>query len=202
MAQFSDMELDALQEFINIGTNYAATALSKLIDKTILVTVQKAKIVSLRQIPELLGGAELEIIGLYSQITEDINGKVLLFFSRDIANSLLNLILPSNKNSGSHELDEMEISALMEVGNILNNSYINALSKIMESKIFISVPFYSCDYLSAVIDFLLIEIARAADHVLLMETLIESPDIKLKGNFIVFPDAPSLEKILVKMGLK
>lgn len=202
MAQFSDMELDALQEFINIGTNYAATALSKLIDRPITVTVPRAKIVALKDVPGMLGGAELEIIGLYSRITEDITGKVLLFFPRDVADSLLNLILPSRTNPGSQELDEMEISALMEVGNILNNSYVNALAKIMESKIFISVPFYSCDYLSAVIDFLLIEIARAADHALIMETLIESPDIKLKGNFIVFPDAPSLEKILVKTGLK
>jgi len=201
MREFSKMEIDALKEFVNVGTGHSATALSKLIDKKVDVSVPELSIVPIGKVPERLGGAETQIVGLYFKIIGDITGSVLLFFPLQTASSLTALLTAGMKPDNPAEYEELERSAMMELGNILTNSYINALAQMLDSKIFISIPFYSSDILGAVIDLLLIEIAEVADFALLMETVVESPDTKLSGNFIIFPDAPSLEKILTKAGL-
>jgi len=201
MREFTEMEKDALKEFVNIGTGHAATALSKLIDKEVTVSIPDLALVPIGKVPEKLGGPEMSIVGLYFKIIGDITGSVLLFFPLQTASSLTSLLTAGIKPEGASEYEELERSAMMELGNIMTNSYINALAEMLDAKIFISVPYYSADVLGAVVDLLLIEIAQVADYALLMETIIESPEIKLSGNFIIFPDAPSLEKIFSKVGL-
>lgn len=202
MVHYTDIEIDALREFINTGTAHAATALSKLIDKPIKVNIPNLNIVPIPSVPEKLGGAENPIVGLYFRMMGDISGSVLLFFPQETAQSLLESLMAGVAPGQKPEFDEIGVSALMELGNIMTNSYINALAQMMDGRILISVPFYSSDLLGAVIDFLLIEIAQEADYALLMETVIESPEVKLKGNFIIFPNSVSLAKIFEKMGLR
>lgn len=84
----------------------------------------------------------------------------------------------------------------MELGNVLTNSYLNAMAEMMDMKILLSVPYYSSDFLGAVIDLILIEIAEVSDYALLMKTDITLEDVKLTGNFMFFPDTPSFDKIL------
>ncbi|OGS03757.1 MAG: hypothetical protein A2339_07815 [Elusimicrobia bacterium RIFOXYB12_FULL_50_12] len=201
MKEYTEMEIDALKEFVNVGTAHAATALSKLIDKTVTVDIPDLALVPVTKVPEKLGGAEIPIVGLYFKILGDITGSVLLFFPADTASSLTALLMAGIKPENHVEFEEIERSAMMELGNILTNSYINALADMIDAQIFISVPFYSSDALGAVVDYLLIEIAQEVDYALLMETEIKSPDAKLEGNFIIFPDTPSLERIFKKVGI-
>lgn len=199
---FSSVELDALREVISIGTGHAATALSQLIDKTIAVKVPEMNLIPIGSIPELLGGAELSITGLCFKISGDLSGRILLFFPEETSNLLIELLTANIKHGSLVEMNQIEKSALMEVGNILANSYLNAIAKMLDMKILLSVPYYSKDFLGAVIDLLLIEIAAVSDYALLMKTYIESPNITLSGNFTIFPDRLSFEKIFHKLGLK
>src|SRR3989339_725711 len=202
MKQYCDIELDALREFISVGTGHAATALSKLIDKDISVKIPHLNLVPVGEVPGKLGGPDLAIVGLYFKVYGDIEGSILLFFPQDTANTLLTFLMAGLPRSDGAEFDVMAQSALMELGNILANSYVNALARMMDAQILISVPYFSSDALGAVVDFLLIEVAQAGDYALLMDTVIDSPGEKLAGNFIIFPDTPSLEKIFRKMGLR
>ena len=76
------------------------------------------------------------------------------------------------------------------------------MAGILDYRIFISPPFYASDFLESVIDYLLIEIAEKADICLFMETSMLSEGENLKGNFIVFFDDNSLDRMLHKMGVK
>jgi len=202
MKNFTKIELDALHEFINIGTGRAATALSELIDKKVSIKVPEIKIVPISQVPGLLGGPEIPVVGLYFKIMGDLSGSILLFFDFESSNQLANFLtagIADEKTSGFEEIKE---SALMEAGNILTNSYLNALSDMMDNKILLSVPSYASDMLGAVIDIALIEIAQNADNALLMKTEIDSPGTKLNGSFVIFPDNESFEKIFNKIGIE
>ena len=88
----------------------------------------------------------------------------------------------------------------MEVGNIIINSYLNALTAITDFTLFPSIPHYAEDMLGAVLDYLLIEISKTSDTALFMETKFSAEDILISGDFLVFPDSISLEKILNKVG--
>ena len=202
MEQFSSNEIDVLREFVNVGTAHAATAMSRLIDRKVDVAVPQLNIVPIARVPEILGGPETSIVGIYFKVSEDIAGSILLFFEQKTANSLLDLLIPIPRSASKNGFDSLEISALMEMGNILANSYINALAKMLDSKILISVPYISSDSLGAVIDVLLIELSMFAENALLMETEIALSGTSFAGNFIIFPDAASYEKIFKRAGLR
>jgi chemotaxis protein CheC len=196
------MEMDALKEFVNVGTANAATALSKLIDRRIDVSVPAPKVVPLGDVPGLLGGPELPVTGLYFKIYGGITGSIVFFLPAESARAIVDILTAGLKTENEEEFTSIKRSALMELGNILTNSFLNALSSMVGESLFLSVPFYSEDYLGAVIDALLIEIAQAAEYAFLMDTIITVENSALAGNFIIFPDAASLEKIFSKMGLE
>ncbi len=201
MKTFSEFELDALREFSNVGAAHAATALSKLIDKKMLVKIPTVKMMPVKDVPNYLGGAEVPVIGLYFRIGGDLGGSILLCFPVTTAAVLVDLLTAGMGTKNIAEYGEVEQSALMEVGNILTNSYLNALAEMMEMRLLLSVPYYSSDFLGAVVDFLLIELSQSADYALIMDTVIDSADTKFVGNLLVFPDDKSLQKILEKAGL-
>jgi chemotaxis protein CheC len=195
-------QLDALREVINIGTGHAANALSKLIDQKINVEVPDVSLVPLTKVPELMGGHDLPIVGLYFKFYGGISGNILLFLPENVTDALLDFLTAGVPVGDAAEKEAMQESALLELGNIVANSYLNAIAEMMDTKIFISVPYYSRDQLGAMIDVLLIQIAEAADHALLMETLIESTEKKLKGNIAIFLEEDSLGVVFENIGLK
>ena len=128
MKQFNDTELDALKKFMSAGTMDAAMVLSTLLNKKVTVSVPEAKIIEVTKIPEYLGGDQLGIVGLYFRIYGDITGSALIFFAEKQA-ELLKSILTADIDPGHmSEFDKMRESALMELGNIMVNSYLNALA--------------------------------------------------------------------------
>ncbi|OGS24933.1 MAG: hypothetical protein A2297_04095 [Elusimicrobia bacterium RIFOXYB2_FULL_48_7] len=191
-------KIDILKEIINIGTGHAATALSRFINKPVSVRVPDISVALVSRIPELLGGADLKVRGFYFKLTGDITGGIFQYFPEETAGQLADALL----HDISQKDDEMKKSALMELANITTNSYINAIADMIESKIYISVPFYSADMLGAVIDFLLIEISETTDYALLMETIIEIDGTEISGRFIFMPDILSFNKLFDRLGIK
>jgi chemotaxis protein CheC len=201
--EFSKTQLDMMHEVINIGTGHAADALSRLIDEKVLVNVPEVKMVPLAKMPEHLGGPETPIVGLYFRFSGDLAGSILLFLPEEVTGSLVQFLTAGVDLGDPQEKENVQKSALMELGNIVANSYLNAIAELMDMRIFISVPYYSQDQLGAMIDVLLIQIAEVADYALLLETFVESsPTRKVSCNLAIFLEDESLNKIFDKTGLK
>jgi chemotaxis protein CheC len=211
----TDIEKDVLKEFVNVGTGHAATSLGKLIDGTITITVPELNVMPLGDVPGKLGGPEQRIVGLFFKIYGEMTGSIMVFFPKPSADNLAKLLTMGMGSIQDSEgtYDEMGRSSLMELGNILANSYVNALAEMLDIKVLISVPFFAEDFLGAVIDPMLIEIAMESDYAMLMETIMDSdaaslvapatgtPAVRMGGTFIIFPDTPTLEKIFAKIGI-
>jgi len=90
-------------------------------------------------------------------------------------------------------LNDVEISALKELGNILSASYLNAIARFI-NKVFIpSVPGLSYDMAGAIVDCILIELGKVDNMTLLMETNFSSHQGNMRGHFFLLPDHNSLE---------
>ena len=102
--------------------------------------------------------------------------------------------------SYNEPFDEMDLSALKEIGNIIAASYLSALSSLTNLTISPSVPHISVDMAAAILSVPAIQFGQYGDNALLIETQI-SDDVKIKGYFILMPDAESYEKILSALGI-
>ena len=100
----------------------------------------------------------------------------------------------------SEDFDEMELSALSELGNIMTGSYLNALSDLTHLKIYPSTPEIKIDMAGAILSAPAIEFATLGDKILMIQTNF-SDDIDIDGYFILVPDMDSYKKILTSLGL-
>jgi chemotaxis protein CheC len=195
-----DFRTDALLEVTNIGAGQAATALSMMLLRKVLITVPNLKLMPIEDISQTMGGSESPVVGVYFTMTGDLSGRILLVFDHESGHHLVSLIT-GNPEHKQHQLDEMDKSAMMETCNIIANSYLNGIAGLLDIKLFPSVPFFAEDTFGAVVDSLLIEIAMVADKALLIDTEMSIENENLKSVFFVFPDEEFINIIYKKLGL-
>jgi len=195
MDQLRDVHLDALQEICNIGMGHAATALSQMIGKTVNLKVPKVTLAGLDQVPDIIGGAEQVVVGIYLQVWGDFRGNLLLIFPRDSAQNL-NALLTGQPATSELILSEIHASALKEVANILAGAYLGAMGNLLGLSLLPSVPSLAFDMAGAIVDYILIELGQESDLTLVVETQFFGMGSTIRGHFFLLPDPNSLKLIL------
>ncbi|MHB9155637.1 MAG: chemotaxis protein CheC [Endomicrobiales bacterium] len=196
-----DIKIDALMEVVNIGTGQAATALSQMLSQRVLINVPDIRLVPIEKVPAELGGHAQQVVGLYFQIDGDLGGRILIIFSKEGGHQMASILMGGEKIE-EDRLSDMNRASLMEMGNIIANSYLNGLAGLLDMTLLPSVPYFAEDMLGAVVDFLLIEMARCGDHALLLSTEMKIETENIKGSFLVFPDEAFLKRIYQKLGIE
>lgn len=195
----NSIQIDVLREIGNIGAGNAATALSKMLSKRIDMDVPKVNILEFKDVADLVGGPEVAVVGIYFKVTGDITGSIMYLMDKKSSRHLTNLLM--SREVEGDAMDEMEISALQEVGNILAGSYLSSLSSLTGLKLMVSVPSLASDMAGAILSVPVILFGEVGDKVMLIETdFIEGLD-HVKGNFFLIPDEASFEILLKSLGV-
>ena len=199
--ELNNVQLDTLKEISNIGMGHAATALSQMIGQTVYLRVPQVTITEISQVPDHLGGAEKMMVGITLQILGDARGSIMLLFPRDSAHRLLCSLL--GQQGKKLIMNEMTVSALKEVGNILASAYLSALGNLLNMTLIPSVPLLAYDMAGAVVDYVLIELSQSSDLALMVETDFTGEpgqDFVIKGHFFLLPDPATLDIFLNAVG--
>lgn len=200
IAQLTDEQMDALQEISNIGMGHAATALSQLIARTIHLSVPKLRVLDITTVPQALGGAEQLVFGIYLRILGDARGNILLIFPRQSACQLVEKLL-MKPVSATTPFDEMELSTLKEVGNILASAFLNALGRVLRMTLIPSIPLICHDMAGAVVDHVLVDLGMVGDRAVMIETDFQAENDPITGHLFLLPDPTSLGLILDTIGV-
>jgi len=196
-AKLDDFYIDVLQEISNIGSGNAITALANMLAKKVNMSVPRVRIIDFNDIPTVLGTEEELVVGIYLSLNDDIEGNIMFIYDMDSAINLLNMLLGKEVK----ELDEISLSALSEVGNIVASSYVNALSSLTGLKITVSIPSLAIDMAGAILSVPAIQYGLVSDKALFIETLFEEGNNKVKGSLFLLPNMESFEKILSLLGV-
>jgi len=190
------LQIDALREVANIGAGHAATALSQLTNRRIMVKVPQMKILPLEDVPELLGDARQTVAAVLMHVLGDLTGRTLLILPVADARQLADLLLKRADGSTS-TFGELEQSSLKETGNILGSAYLNALSDFMGMMLLPSVPSLVIDESAAILTSTYLNFGQDRDVVFCVETHFDFQDSghSLHGEFMLLPDAASLRAI-------
>lgn len=194
--ELKSLELDALREVANIGAAHAATALSQMIERTIMISVPKVTVVPLEDVGTLLGDPDDVVVGVLMQMMGDLTGRTLLVFPEPAAKHLCDVLLRRPVGT-TQRFEEMEQSGLKEVGNILTSAYFNALSDFMGMMLVPSVPSLVIDFSAAVLTSTTLNFGQERDFVFCVETdlKVRDTDEGVTGHFLLLPDSPSLQAI-------
>jgi len=203
MPELEALQLDALKEVANIGAGHAATALSQLTDRRIMISVPEITITDIDGLSDVISGSGEVVAAVLMHMLGDLTGRTLLMVPEDNARLLCDLLLRRAPGT-TEEFGELERSSLKEAGNILGGAYMNALSDFMGMMLLPSVPSLAIDVASAIVTTAHLSFGHDRDCVFCVETYFhfEEADRKLKGHFLLLPDAASLRAILrvIRMG--
>ena len=190
------LQLDALREVANIGAGHAATALSQMVGETIMITVPTINIARLEEVPVQMSDPDEPVAAVLMHMMGDLTGRTLLVFPKRSAVRLASRLLKKKENE--HSLSEMGQSAIKEAGNILSSAYMNALSDFMGMLLLPSPPSLAVDMSEAVLTTAYLQFGTDRDFVVCVESefVMDDTSERLRGFFLLLPDAPSLAAIL------
>lgn len=194
-------QTDMLREIVSIGAGNAATALSQMTKKKISIEVPRVNFVPIENAVDVFGGAETLVTAVYLQILGDLSGVILFSFKRDDAYKLIDVIM-GNSAGKTKLLNNMNQSALKETSAILTGAYVGAIAKLLGMKIMISSPGLAQDMAGAIVNAILAETSKEADHAIIIDTELKIVDEKLMSYFFFIPDAASLSKMINVINVK
>lgn len=196
----NEMSLDVLREIGNIGSGNAATALSKMINKSVDMEVPNIEIVDTEKVVELFDNEEEITVGVYINFNGDINGTILTLLDKDSSDNLVALLIGSKPEDDIYS--EMESSVIQELGNIMSSGYVNSISLLTALDINISVPSVNIDMVSSILSVLAAEYGLESDKLILIENKLEIDNEKIKFYFFFMPDLTSFDTLFKSLGVQ
>ena len=191
-----ESQLDAMREVANIGAGHAATALSQMTNRTIMITVPRVKIKPLEDAGDMLGPPDQVVASVLMHMMGDLTGRAMLLFPEPAALILCDYLFRRERGTTT-AFGEMEQSSLKEAGNILASAYLNALSDFMGMMLVPSVPSLVIDLSGAILTSAHLNFGHDREYALCVETSFRSEGSteSMAGHFLLLPDAASLQSI-------
>lgn len=200
MEHMDDTELDILTEIGTIGAGNATTSLSVLLDSKLSMRIPKVSFMNFDDFVESIGGAENVIAGVMSNITGEIEGFVLFAIDIRDAHRLVNR-LRGVELSKEEIFNDIDLSAVKEIGNILISSYLSSIETLTGISIRPSNPMMSIDMAGAILSFPAIVNSREHDEVLRIESQFDGEDLSIEGHIMMIADSESYMIIRNRLGL-
>lgn len=193
---YSSLELDALKEIINIGGGNAATSLSQLINETIDMTVPVIQIMEYDEVFTTIMPEETLIHAVLIKTLGTAEG-VFLFVARpEESDKLVNMMA-----QGIRIDQPFSDSALKELVNVLVNSFLNAVTQMIDVMLSSSVPLLTKDMFGAIVSSVYLEQEQYDPNVLILKNEFHYLGERMEASLYFVPKPGVLEKLFTILGV-
>ena len=195
------MQQSAVREMANIGLGHATTALAQVTGKSFNMEIPNVETVAFENVPLMLGNPMDTAVGIIMPIGGDVDGFTAFVFPWDSAVELWKALLGTSPEDPS-QVDELAQSAMLEIGNIVSSSFLNAISDLADTKIHATPPGVSIDFVASIAASVVNEAEMAETVALALETrLYGLDDCDITGFFLCIPSAEGLQTLFEKLGI-
>lgn len=174
----------ALSEFMKIVlSRRTATALSQLIGSDVTMKVSEVSLSPLSKLmTELPNQFNEDIVSVHQMFKGTMSGDALLLLNYSFAVKLTNLLRPDQEDYNLH-LNVSSCEVLIEVGNILLNSYINMLGTLMGCQFTFSIPTFQIEPLPDLVKSLMMG-KNEVRYVLMVDTTFQFHQNSVGGSLV------------------
>lgn len=180
--EIDEKYIDIISELVNIGMGKSADILNQMLNSHIDLGVPHFKITSFNQVQKELDFIKDDFFtSVNMNFSNEMNGLAQLIFPEPSASELVNIFVGKlNEDTG---LDELRISALTEIGNIIINTIIGTISNYLEADLTYSIPRYSEGNINKILSNF--EIAHN-NIVMFCHTNFDASEHNVSGNLILY----------------
>ncbi|RPI39499.1 MAG: chemotaxis protein CheC [Methanoregulaceae archaeon] len=192
--KLSAVQADAMQELGNIGAAHAATTLSQMLGSTVQMSVPGIKAVDIAELGNYMGEESAAMVAFELQGEIQHGGFIIFYITRESAIRLTNTMLGlTDMNRPMNEMDE---SALIEVGNIMVSAFLDATAELLGFVMIPSPPAMTIDMVHAAMSSLIAGMGEEIDEVLLFSTELTCEEHKIDSDIIMMPENKTLVQIV------
>ncbi len=197
---FTELQQSALAEIANIGLGHASTSLSEMFASPFHM-----------EIPRVVQTIASDAAADWGEMEEAV--AVLVPFEGD-ADGMLSFLMPfacgqnlcaalvGTSPASSAEFSELEASVLLEFGNILNSSFLRAISDLTGLSLLATPPMVGIDQARSLLASVTAQAEFNQTAALTVETALVADDgLSLRGSFYCMPSRAGLSTIFDRLGL-
>lgn len=199
--QLNLMQQSAVREMANIGLGHATTALATVTGKAFNMEIPNVETVAFENIPMMLGDPMATAVGISMPIEGEVDGFTAFIFPWESAQELWLALLGTVPESPG-EIDELTASAMLEIGNIVSSSFLNAISDMANVTMHATPPSVSVDFMASIAATVVNEAEMSESVALALETrLYGLEDCDITGFFLCIPSVEGLNKLFTNLGI-
>ena len=189
--EVNEKYFDVLKEIGNIGAGNATTAIANMLGLRIDMSVPEVAFLPVEELGSAIGAEDEIIVGIMLGVEGDIDGSMMFLMDMQSAHHIVNKLM-MRPDDYCEPFDEMDLSAIKEIGNIIAGSYLSALSGLTNLTIVPSVPFVAVDMAAAILSVPAVQFGIFGDNALMINTEF-SDDLGIRGHFILMPEEDSYD---------
>jgi chemotaxis protein CheC len=195
--KLSTVQTDAIQELGNIGAAHAATTLSQMLGSSVEMSVPAIKAIDISELGNYMGEEAAALVAFELQGDIPHGGYIVFYISRESAIRLTNTMLGLTEMD--RPMNEMDESALLEVGNIMVSAFLDATAELLGFVMLPSPPALTVDMAHAAMSSLVAQMGEEVDEVLLFSTELVCEEHKIDSDIIMMPENSTLTRIVELM---
>lgn len=199
--ELGENQMDVFREIGSIGNGNAITALSGILSEKISMELPEVNILEFNMAQKKIGDAE-EIVGaVLVEMSGELSGLMMLILKRDFIKTMIKKVFSYEKEN-LLDMEEMEESLLIEVGNIMLSSYISALSSLTNIQIHLSVPQFAVNMLGGILSMPMAMMGIESDKIMMITGAFSIGGEEMDSNILLLPDIRSLNVLMKKLGVE
>ena len=186
-----ELTSSALKEILNLGRANAATSLSQLIKKPVRMDVPTLELMEYIQVYQQILADDKEVKVVILKLIGD-EGAFLYVISPENAVELAEMMYPDSTEITPYLID----SAMEELGNILVNSFLNAIMRVVNVNLITSVPLLRQDYFGSILSSVYLEEGIYDSTIFIMHNEFWSGNEKIDGKLFFIPTPELMDDVI------
>ena len=182
-------------------------------DRLVRMTTPAVAVLDLPEVTGWVGPPHMPVVAAYVRVSGGLEGYAVLLLAEASAQAILQQLLglegrarPTSLTGSATPLSEravsdLEASALMELGNVVITSYLNALGELTGLVAIPSVPSVAADMLDAVLTSILAEVGWDEAGVLAIRTHLQGEGVSVEGQLLFVPAEGNMARLMQALGM-
>lgn len=184
--------IDIMKEIGTIAAAHGSRALSEMLDKRIDLTLPSAEVMNMGK-PGSTAKLDQTAFTVQGKVLSAFHATIILAFDERSARGLLDICCPGSVDSLGN-LNEIGLSALNEIGNVVMGAFVGAISVILREPIIPSIPSFAKGILGDILDST-VTVYNGEKYVVFIEACFEEREKKVRGGLYFVVPPQTLDKI-------
>ncbi len=185
-------KLDGFDRMAQQGAEEVANTATTLTGIETSVEIRRLNFLSLEAIPQEV--ADRMLVGIAFEFDGIPSGYLLFLFDEESAHEIVDAMVPME--SDEEGFDEMEKSAIKELGNIMASGFLDGWANVLDTTIDHSTPEFIHDLGAAAVDPVIIQLGENQDFAFVFDTVVVADGREFDCEIYAIPDEDDLERAL------